>query len=1050
MIANAVPVPDARLQAKVFISYSRKDMAFADRLETALRARGFAPLIDRTQIYAFEDWWQRIEKLIGQADTIVFVLSPDSARSDVALREIAYAASLNKRFAPIVCRRTEARATPEILRRLNFIFFDDPVTFDVSADVLAEALLTDMGWIRLHTEFAEQARRWSVAGRPGPRGLLLRSPVLEEAERWIASRPPGAPQPTEETQAFVAESRRAATRRRNILTGALATGLLAALVLFGIALWQRDIAVRQTAIAERKTEEAETQSKIALRNQSRLLAAISTVALQTSPVRAAKLALAAWPRSVSDQTPKLDVVLDSLAAAVRQLHERRGLRGHTDKVGSAIFSADGMRVVTASDDGAARIWDANSGSLIAVLSLGIFNGMTGAFFSRDGARVVTISDGAVAALWDAKTGRRIATLAGHQAGITAAAFSRDGTRIVTTSADRTARVWDGTSGEQLLVLRGHEDKVENAAFSSDGARLVTVSDDNTGRVWDTKTGKQLFVLQGHELDVTSAAYSADDKYIVTASLDSTARLWDAKTGRQVSVLRGHEAGVVSAGFSPDSKRVITASADDTARIWDTENAKQVAILQNHGGDSGVRVAAFSPDGMRVITVADENVARLWDAETGAELVVLRGHDARVVSAAFSPDGRRIVTASADRTARIWDAEFDRDIAVVRGVKVDPIVGSLLSADGSRLAVISNFPSPALLIFEAATGKQLAALRSHGAGFAWMAFSSNGSLITSNTTPRTLGVWDVNTGDLLYERTGLRAGFSTDGAKIVIVTGDKTARILDARSGRELVVLRGHEAEVSSAEFSPDGRRIITASLDRTARVWDASTGEQLAVLKSDHIASASFMPDGKRVITEGGQNTMSLWSVETRKELFTIRDRQSDGQVGYMFPMVSPGGDRILATSLYDDNVVRVWDAATGKELRLLQGHNGRIRNARWSLDGMRVITTSSDGSAQLWDIATGTELHVIRAYGDSIWWGAFLPDGKRLVVTASNDTGSENRPIRILDISAIPGGNLFQVACAWLPDRDLGDIAKEYGLSDLEPICKGDVVIPDVAKVRN
>src|SRR5215470_16464714 len=101
-------------KAKIFISYSRKDMAFADRLEAALRLRGFEPLIDRSEIYAFEDWWRRIETLIS------------------------------------------------------------------SADRLAEALRTDIGWIRQHTAFGEAAQRWHSAGQPG--GLLLRPPLLEEAE----------------------------------------------------------------------------------------------------------------------------------------------------------------------------------------------------------------------------------------------------------------------------------------------------------------------------------------------------------------------------------------------------------------------------------------------------------------------------------------------------------------------------------------------------------------------------------------------------------------------------------------------------------------------------------------------------------------------------------------------------------------------------------------------------------------------------------------------------------------------------------------------------
>jgi tetratricopeptide (TPR) repeat protein len=241
IVTDTENAQDASQKARIFISYSRKDMAFADRLEAALKVRGFEPLIDRTEIYAFEDWWKRIEALISHADTVVFALSPDAVASKVAQREVAYAASINKRFAPIVCRRVDDDATPEALRRLNFIFFDDPARFEASADRLAEALQTDIGWIRQHTEYGEAARRWTAGGRPG--GLLLRSPVLEDAEHWIASRPRGAPEPTADTQEFVAESRRGATRRRNILTGSLAAGLLVALALAGLAYWQRNVAL---------------------------------------------------------------------------------------------------------------------------------------------------------------------------------------------------------------------------------------------------------------------------------------------------------------------------------------------------------------------------------------------------------------------------------------------------------------------------------------------------------------------------------------------------------------------------------------------------------------------------------------------------------------------------------------------------------------------------------------------------------------------------------------------------------------------------------------
>ena len=206
-----------------------------------------------------------MEDLIVRADTIIFVLSPDAVKPDtVALREVAFAASLNKRFAPIVFRRVQDKDVPEALAKLNFIFFDDPDQFEQSTDKLAEALNTDISWIRQHTDFGEQARRWASTGHP--KGLLLRSPLLEQAERWIASRPRAAPAPTEETQAFVTRSRQGATRRRNVLTSSLAAGLVVALDLSAVAYWQRGVAVEQRGIAQQNEAVAKDERDKATRN----------------------------------------------------------------------------------------------------------------------------------------------------------------------------------------------------------------------------------------------------------------------------------------------------------------------------------------------------------------------------------------------------------------------------------------------------------------------------------------------------------------------------------------------------------------------------------------------------------------------------------------------------------------------------------------------------------------------------------------------------------------------------------------------------------------
>jgi tetratricopeptide (TPR) repeat protein len=236
VMANTKQTVDVGSKARIFISYSREDAAFADRLEEALKARDFHPLIDRSEIYAFEDWWKRIQNLIVQADTFISVLSPDYVSSDTCKKEVKFAASRNKRFAPIEYRPVDRKLIPSTLERLNFDFFGADKQFEQSMDRLAEALQTDIDWIRKHTEFGAQAHDWVADGKP--RGLLLRSPILEEAERWIALRPRTAPLPTAEIVAFIAESRRATLRQRDLLTASLGAGLLLAVGFAGLFHWQ--------------------------------------------------------------------------------------------------------------------------------------------------------------------------------------------------------------------------------------------------------------------------------------------------------------------------------------------------------------------------------------------------------------------------------------------------------------------------------------------------------------------------------------------------------------------------------------------------------------------------------------------------------------------------------------------------------------------------------------------------------------------------------------------------------------------------------------------
>jgi len=138
------------------------------------------------------------------------------------------------------------------------------------------------------------------------------------------------------------------------------------------------------------------------------------------------------------------------------------------------------------------------------------------------------------------------------------------------------------------------------------------------------------------------------------------------------------------------------------------------------------------------------------------------------------------------------------------------------------------------------------------------------------------------------------------------------------------------------------------------------------------------------------------------------------------------------------DKTARVWDVSMGKEVAVLSGHDALVEDAAFSPDGARVVTASNDKTARLWDAKTGAVIAVLSGHGDKVNSAAFSPDGAR-VVTASDD-----KTAWLWDVSPIPKGNVFQIACALLPDHDLTGVAKDYGLTNLDPICEGDPPLPD------
>ncbi len=329
------------------------------------------------------------------------------------------------------------------------------------------------------------------------------------------------------------------------------------------------------------------------------------------------------------------------SARVWEAATGKGLREFASQVDSAEPSHDERWAVT---DNPAHSYDIPSEE-------GRQNILASASFSRDGQRIVTASYDSTASVWDTESGQVLQTLKGHSRGLTSASFSTDEQRIVTASDDHTARVWDAESGELLQTLEGHADGLTDASFSTDGQRIVTTSYDHTARVWDTESGQELNTLKGSSGEIVSASFSRDGQRIVTADGDRTAQVWDTESGEELRELEGHSGIVTTARFSNDGQRIVTASNDGTARVWDTESGEELRELEGHS--DRVRDAQFSDDDQRIVTASDDGTARVWDTESGELLQKLEGHLGPVRSASFSRDGQQIVTASDDGTARVW-------------------------------------------------------------------------------------------------------------------------------------------------------------------------------------------------------------------------------------------------------------------------------------------------------------------------------------------------------------------------------------------------------------
>lgn len=949
------------LRTRVFLSYSRKDGEVMARVAEGLLAAGFLADYDKAShdphnvtsgISAEDEWWKRLQEMIAAADVMVFLVSPDSATSQVCDEEIAYARALGKRIIAVLAREVDFAKAPPRLSALNVSidFTEGGRGFDAAMAGLISALEMNVGWHREGRKYYARVQEWDTRGRP--RSLLLREGAVEDAERWALARPRNEPEPGELFLAWVeasrAQIRRDAARRafwRRVTAVFVLTTLVATLAgAWFVVSGQRDLGRSESLMLARTSERFHNQG---------------------DHMRALHLAILASRESFL--SPTTDEARAAFAKSAQALKHVVSVRQETKPgfpgdpammaaVEGFRASPDGRRLVTWDPYGWVTLWDTASGETVGApfrMAWGI--GYKAGDFNADSSRFLTW-DQAGPQLFDTATGAALMGAEGErevsqeEGTFLKAYFAAGGSRVVTLHGLGQVRLWDAATGAPIGEMRGRS-QGGFARVSEDGSTVYGWTERQVN-FWDAETGAlkdMSLMLNG---PIWHAALSPDNRQLVSWAPGGRVTLWSVADGAARALAGCHSEDVNNARFVPQTRRVVTEAAGGQVCVWNLDTGQQVGerMLDSSGSD-GVEI---SPDGRLMFTrtfLSGGHVTSLADGQTiaGPE------EDAGVVRGKFSADSRYLVTQTYTQT-RIWWA--DRyEYAGLPDFDV-PGFDSMFSPDGRYLAVHGE---DGVRLFDLVSGGGTGEVLPHTNYNSAPVFLPDGRIVTAANN--TASIWQVRdwtpAGPELPE-WGLYHGviLSPDGKRVLSWEESGIGTLWDAESGAAIGELLLGEQGFWDVEFDT-GRPQLALRYEDTVQIVSTETGEGAEEVMA-HPAFVNWMEfaaDGARLLTMADDGGVRLWDTASA----ALVAEMSGSEDGFP-PTVSPKGDRFVN---WEGDAGVLYDARTGTPVggRLEresppadEPYPGAMYDAVFSADGS-MLATIGHGEVRSWRAADGAPI---------------------------------------------------------------------------------------------